>query len=119
MGYELRLYAGELTKVNSDTGLSYMDCILSVDLSKPGYTSKIASLSDELTGVPVYFFYGKKIAEDDYCEQVKAYPLQSVIEALKVDADSFDYRRFKTALMCMESLNNDQYSDVHVAFVGH
>jgi hypothetical protein len=119
MGYELRLYAGELTPISSDTGLGYLDCILSVDLSKPGITSKIMGLDDAPTGVPVYFHYGQKYTHDSYEASIKAYPLQSVIEALRADAAEDDYRRYKTALMCMESLNNDQYKNVHVAFVGH
>lgn len=118
MGYEIRLYAGELSAIKSDAGDTYMDCILSIDLSKPGYDSNVSAAADD-SGISVYFYYGEKISSDDYADRVKAYPLRTVIDALEKDTAISKYRRFASALACMKSLDNDMYTNVYVAFVGH
>ena len=119
MGYELRLYAGELVGTKNDQGEHYMDCVLSVDLCKPGYESNVAAIDGNLSGLPVYFYYGEKINSDDYEESVKAYPIAMVVKALELDAASSDYRRFPVALSTLKSLDNEKFHNVYVAFVGH
>mgnify|MGYP006921310462 CR=1 FL=1 len=118
MGYELRLYAGELSTLQNDQGERYMDCILSVDLCKPGYKSNVANI-DTGDGIDVYFYYGGKINSDSYEETVKAYPLAMVINALELDAAIEDYRRFPVALAALKSLSDKRFDNVYVAFVGH
>lgn len=118
MGYEVRLYAGELSTIKSDAGDMYMDCILSIDLSKPGYESNVSAVADD-SGINVYFYYNGKVSSDDYEEYVKAYPLHTVINALEKDTAEEPYRRFASALACMKSLDNASYRNVYVAFVGH
>ena len=119
MGYELRLYAGELSDLSNDQGERYMDCILSVDLCKPGHKSNVAAIDGEPIGIKVYFYYNEKINSDSYEEDVKAYPLAVVIKALEADASTENYRRFPLALATLKALDNEQFSNVYVAFVGH
>lgn len=118
MGYEVRLYAGELSTLKSDTGDAYMDCILSIDLSSPGHDSNVSTVADD-SGINVYFYYGEKISSDAYASYVRAYPLHTIISALEKDTAANPYRRFASALACMKSLDNDMYKNVYVAFVGH
>lgn len=110
----------EVTRVRE---LAYSKVLCMVDLAKPGYSSAIRELASD-SPTTTHYFYGDDgnlcHMLDQYGEPLKETSLASVIEALAEDIDESDYRRYKTALGVLKSVDPDDYKEgVKVLFYGY
>jgi hypothetical protein len=116
MGYEVELYIGERDEqFRHIDSVDYLRVIATVELCKPGYNSKIYSLShNKDIGTPV-FIYGSdgntKITEDCYSKPLKSIPIADVIKAIKYDNKHELYRRFIIALELLQSIDENWKGD--------
>ena len=107
----------------------YFSIYAMVDLCKCGYDSKTYALSgkshklgNENKDKYFYYFYGSdgnsQVVEDRYGDYMHAIPIQDVIDALIVDSQEDEYRRYKWAIALLNSMNTDQ-ENLEVLFFGY
>lgn len=107
MGYEIKLYLGQVSDISFYADKKYFKIYGMVDLCKPGYDSEIIRVDSE-AGDLIYF-YGTdgntEIIEDKYGKSLKAVPASTVFKALKKDWEdskkeyhAYGYRRFYIAV---------------------
>ena len=116
MGYEIKLYLGEVTDLNGKN--KYFSVTGMIDLRKPGYDSKIHTLQNSIDKSKIIegvYFYGTdgdtQITEDKCGSQLVAIPAKDVLKAVEEDWENtkrdwnsnIGYRRFYMAIYLLYS----------------
>jgi len=100
---------------------TYFFVMATVDLCKCGYDSnvhKLDGVNKDESHQWYWYERNDRIIEDCYGAKMKPVPLIDLIEALKLDIASDEYRRFKWALALLESMNDDN-EDITALLYGH
>lgn len=118
MGYEVKIYAGYLSRSVDAKNTQYMHVVGMVDLSKCG------NLSPSKNGTPVYFYYESdgdtRITEDSYGDALRAVPVGEMLKKVKAaQKRTPDYRRWKPAVALLESLQDFEGDEIYCVIYGH
>lgn len=122
MGYEVRIYVGELTKQSHGDSGRWLQVWSMLDLCKPGYQSATYRLSIQDIGEPVYIFASDgntEITKDCYAKRLKAIPLDDVLRAIEEDCANDLYRRFKVAADLLRSIKQHGPEGMSAFLYGH
>ncbi len=127
MGYEVKLYLGELSGSRDADGSSYLSTVASIDLSKP-YGNLAAFTETNKEGDRAYL-YGSdgntRMTEDCYGKQLIAVPAPKVLKIMKdeakknrTDYDGNGYRRYNLAIPLLEQFIKE-FERPSVILYGH
>lgn len=124
MGHEIELVVGLVHKETyygdeTTKGKDWLQVFANVDMRKPGYSSNLRRLNDatKATSVHLYAIMGDgdtSVVEDRYGAELTPIPIQDVINALRMDAKTDNYRRIHWALALLEAMviDNENFSVV-------
>ena len=117
MGYEVKLYLGEVAAPFPTETRAFLMEVASVDLCKVGFDFT------EHGGVPVYL-YGPdggntRTVEDRYGKQLVAITPESALNSLQRAAKRDSYRRYDMAIALLETFIAGKFDNPGVVVYGH